>query len=218
MGFFMIQNTLRTIITAVFFLFIVLIDSVTGAQESERLFDEIFQTNKPQQARGLHTGEIGQVRDMILPPGWRQGERRGGQIFSLAFHPASNPEASLVFRYRGFRVSKEAAAGFSSILSQKPGKLDHTDLRSLPEIIGNIAKPEVFSFDHVLIEEINGRRVLSIKGNYTNEHSGLFALYGDADRSAPGTVVQEISFSAPPVVFERYLPEMIESLHTILWK
>jgi len=181
-------------------------------------FEEIFRAPGSEGAKGLNTGEIGQARNMRLPAGWRPGERHDGRIFSQAFHLESNAGVTLVFRYRGYRVSKEAASEFVRILAQKPGHASLPDSGSLREIIGILAHTDVFAIETARVESINGRHVLSTQGRYHKDRCHELTIYVDADRSEPGTVVQEIHYLAPSAVFDQYLEHIRDAFRTIVWK
>lgn len=188
------------------------------AQKTDRLFNEIFRPSDPQNDQSLHTGEIGQVLDMRLSAGWRRGERRGSIAYSQAFHLKSNADVMLVFSYRGYRLSRGAASEFTKILSQYPGNVSSADFHSLPEIIGpNVSKIN-FVIDAIRVDVLNNKKVLSVEGRYSKDPVRRLTLYIDADRSEPGTVVQEISYIAPVAEFDKHIEDIRASFRSILWK
>jgi hypothetical protein len=76
----------------------------------------------------------------------------------------------------------------------------------------------VFAIEGVRVEMINGRRVLSIEGRYRRDRYRDLTIYVDADRSEPGTVVQEIRYLAPSAFFDRHLEDIRDAFRSIVWK
>lgn len=192
-----------------------------GNGEVSKFLDQ-WLSSKSSDKTGGKMGEsigIGQVAEMNLPPGWKEGqpEKSGSGTSSFReFHAADSPEAKLCFYYRGRRISEEGGRHFHNLLEKPPHNLSAEEVQSLGEALRDRANPDDFNMLVAKTEDINGKRVLVIEGRYKEIQQDTRALLVDSDGS--GTAVQEIYYQAPKDLFPKYLLAASSAMKSIQWK
>ncbi len=189
--------------------------------ETSRLMDDVMtailmNATKPS---SLELSDHGQVRKIDIPPGWEEGPNYDGREHSASykeFHPAGDKDCQLGFYYRGRRTSEAAGKNFHDQLAKPPHALSADELKSVAEIIRDKSNPADFNTKSARTEDVNGKRVLILEGQYTANKQYAKHLFVDSDNT--GTAVQEIFFQAPEHKFQNFSKPADEALKSIKWK
>ena len=73
-----------------------------------------------------------------------------------------------------------------------------------------------FALSSARVEDLNGKKVLVVEGQYTQSGDKIHAVYVDADGS--GRFVQEIFYQSPKDEYDAYWKEAGKEFKTIDWK
>jgi hypothetical protein len=164
--------------------------------------------------------DIGQVADMKLPAGFVPGKQSGGNGGSVSsfqeFHSGSNPDMKVYFEYRGHRMSPGASADFHSVLAEPAHNLPQPELDKLHEVLQAKGGPSDFQISTAKTQDVNGKRVLVVEGDYLKFGLRARTMYVDSDGT--GGAVQEITFQAPTNVFKQNIIQGTKSLESVTWK
>lgn len=162
---------------------------------------------------------IGQVKQIEIPGGWEAGpdyNKRQHAATYQEYHPAGAPECQLGFYYRGRRTSDAAGKTFHDLLDKPPHALTDAEFRSLEEIVRDKAKAEDFRLESAKTEDLNGKRVLRVKGRYVGNQNDAEHVFIDADGT--GSAVQEVFFQAPKDKFSKHIKHAEDAIRSIRWK
>jgi len=161
----------------------------------------------------------GQVQKFTLPPTWREENVKPRSSFDIVtlrkFCPPESSDVQLCFYYRGMPMGEPAAGKFQLVLSGEPRLLAGVDIRTAEGALGSLANPEEFEIASAETQNLNGRRVMRLTGRWLQIQYDTIHILLDADGS--GTQVQEIYYAAPSNFYDRYLPEIMQSLQSIVW-
>ncbi len=163
--------------------------------------------------------DLGQINKIDLPGGWKNGtDYNNGQHSATykEFHPAAAPDCQLGFYYRGHRTSESAGCNFHNLLQKPPHNLSEQELKSLGEIVRDKANPKDFTATSARTEDLNGKRVLMIEGEYTASKQVAKHMFIDSDGT--GTAVQEVFFQADSKQYPKYSPAASDAMKSIKWK
>jgi hypothetical protein len=161
--------------------------------------------------------DIGQVADMKLPPGFVSGkENAGPNAFFKEFHSGSDPDVKVYFEYRGHRMSPDGSTKFHDILAQPAHNLAQKELDQLSEVLQTKAQASDFQISTAKTQDINGKRVLLVEGDFLKYGLRARTLYVDSDGT--GSAVQEVTFQAPTDRFNKNTVKGTQSLNSITWK
>jgi hypothetical protein len=162
----------------------------------------------------------GQVEKITLPAKWREEEvnpRSSMDIVTLRkFCPPESSDVQLCFYYRGMPMGEPASEKFQSVLSGQARQLEIEDIRTAEGALGSLSNPEEFVIASARTEELNGKRVMRLEGNWRQIQYDTIHILLDADGT--GAEVQEIYYAAPSTLFNRYVQEIEKSLNSIVWK
>jgi hypothetical protein len=189
------------------------------AAESQKRFDEIFRTGSHEDPPRLSI-QIGPIARMPLPPNWHETERRDGRMVARTYRPTAGPaRVFLSYSYRGFRLDPQAAAQLCrSLYKRRPGRVNKNEIAALTGALGEKGYAGTFAIQTAMLEELNGKRVLVVDGDYKEYPLRAKSIYIDADQAQPGTVVAELSFVADRDSYGRYLPEVMAAFRRITWR
>lgn len=160
----------------------------------------------------------GQIARLTIPPGWIERPSSGGGIQAQSlreFVPEKNPDVQLGLFYRGAPISEEAAKALRKVLGRIPHKLSGEEYDSLTEVLGNAAYPGAFDMRMAATQDLNGRKVIAVKGSWTAGNRDSYTLFVDADGS--GRFVQQIFYSAPQDKYHLYIEAVYEAFHSLEW-
>jgi len=169
---------------------------------------------------GLDAKDIGQVADMKLPAGFVAGQKNDGGFGNSGsfqeFHSAGDADVKVFFQYRGHRMSQDASDKFHHLLSEPPHNLRQSEIDQLGEVLEGKSQPTDFQITTAKTQDIHGKRVLVVEGDYLNFGLRSRTLYVDSDGT--GSAVQEIAFQAPKDLFNKNVVQGTKSLESINWK
>jgi len=159
----------------------------------------------------------GQIQSLTVPDGWVK--RADGNLPAGAglveYHAPGHDDIRLNSFYRGHRVSVESAKAFQDCLAKSPHQLQSAELKALDAVLGD--KSYDFDIFFAKTADLNGKRVLSVEGRYTDkEHTGSQTIYVDSDGT--GSAVQEISYSARGNDYAANLTQAQKAFKSIVWK
>lgn len=190
-----------------------------AAEERRKLLEEFMAPTYTGGASKPTVTDIGQIQTMTLPDDFVQGPSRSGTAGNSMFqeyHLKSDADIKVYFQYRGRRMSNAGAREFQSVLSQPPHTLKQAELDKVSETLRDKSDHQTFRIMSAKTQDINGKRVLIVDGQYLKH--GLYArtMYVDSDKT--GSVVQEITFQTPMSKLTSYLAKGVKSQESIAWK
>jgi microcompartment protein CcmK/EutM len=156
---------------------------------------------------------------MNVPEGWvkRDGVKLKANAGLVEYHPAGDNDVRLNSYFRGNRISDDGAKAFTDCLNGAVHAIakGSEELKSLSEVIDD--KSGNFNISSAFTEVLNGKKVLVVEGAYKDaEHTTSRSVYVDSDGT--GSVVQEISYTAPGSIYKTHLPAAEKALKSIKWK
>lgn len=166
----------------------------------------------------------GQIKSMVLPPGWVEKEEPEAEAAAIGkvdsavvFHPPEGDAARICLYYRGYplRVG-DFARRFSELVAGQERALSSEELESLSGVVRNAYQSESFAVQDARVKSLNGRNVLVVEGQYTDSQACLLNIFIDVDGS--GEQIQEIIFSGPPDQYNQRREEALASLESIEWE
>lgn len=166
----------------------------------------------------LEVIEYGQIKRMLLPSDWVEGERierAVGNSSMREFNPSDNQHVRLFLFYRGHDLGKQAAELFRSALLTGDHELSRAEINALESVIGEKADSADFSITDARTVSLNGRRVLVVEGYYHPLKEESLSIFIRADWS--GRLVQEIIFQAPTAQYAQYANKVRAAVQSIEW-
>jgi len=159
---------------------------------------------------------VGQVSSMVIPEKWekRSPEDMPAGAGLVEYHAPGVQDVRLNSFYRGRRINPTTGKYFHDALQAVPHELTGIELENLQEVFDD-KRSTNFDARSARTEEWNGRKVLILTGRYKSDPIFGQTIYVDSDGT--GTAVQELSFTAPEKLYERFLPDAQKSLKSIKW-
>lgn len=175
------------------------------------------------EATGLSTNKtpgrtmvsFGQVESVILNADWEHGISQQTPTPFTEYHSSKFPETKLCFYYRGHRMSDESSANFARTLAKPDHPLSKAELKSLEEVLGVKSDEQAFKMLDARTKSLNGKRVMILRGTYTEKQYETEAVYVDSDGT--GGTVQEIYWQSPRMDYLAQ-SQAKASLRSVLWK
>ncbi len=152
-----------------------------------------------------------------MPAGFVEGKQYAGTVFSKEFYSEDEPEVRISFKIAGHRLSPNAASNIHSILGRPTHNLDKLDIDSIRELLSEKASAEKFKMFFAKTEDHRGKKVLVIEGQFKELQMHSRTMYVDFDLQLAGSYSQEVTFQAPPKLFNKYFIRVMKSLKTIEW-
>jgi len=162
----------------------------------------------------------GQIKVMDLPSGFveepvPQNEWLNGPHIRN-FYLEENPDVRIAFYFRGHQIREKENQTFVELLNNENHVLNEDEVSSLQQIIYENCQPENFKVSIATIENINGKHVLYVEGNWVESDNYDIGVFISAN---PETcLVQEIHFLAPLDQQANYRHLFDQSLDSIQWK
>lgn len=178
--------------------------------------------NEGSAVEGMPINNHGQIKSMSMPSGWTEQSSTsssGGGIGSRSFrvfNPQDNKDVEITLFYRGLPISEDAGNNFKKILHEPAHKLSKEELEQLDDVLSELGNPAVVDLFSVATEDLNGKRVLRIAGEYKKKQNRFDEIFIDADGS--GRAIQEIYYLAPKDVYQRYEKQAFQAFTSINWR
>lgn len=137
-------------------------------------------------------------------------------VSSVGCRPKDNANVELNIYYRGSHLDPEAAKRFHDLLSKPPHLLSSDELKQVSQALRDKANPENFKILSAKTETINGRTVLSIEGSYRQFDVRAQVKYVDSE--ADGSIVREVSYTAPAKDYAKYILAAQKSFSSLIGK
>ncbi len=167
----------------------------------------------------MKVANLGVIRSMLLPEGWlasRQIFAQAGNSYLLRYTPPGLSQVRLCFFYRGKLTEVDSGRALRRILQQKLHRLEPAEIEELSEILRDQSSPELFQLEEAMTIDLNSRAVLMSHGRFVEFNFKAYSIFIDSGED--GCAVQEIYFTAPPQMWDRYLPPVLNSLAAIEWQ
>ncbi len=161
---------------------------------------------------------IGQVRLMTLPPNWNMKKREdkdGTQTFYEVWASPEDESTTFEFYYRATPIKDSIAKAFSLILRSDPHPLNTREIQSLGIMISYAFDKELFNLIDISTENLNGRRVLMIEGEFMQDGITRLHIFVDADNT--GRAIQELIFQAPTSDYSNSVKVGERAFDSIIW-
>lgn len=124
--------------------------------------------------------------------------------------------SQIVFFYSGRPNSEADGNAFRNILAEPAHKLSAEELKSLEKTLGDLADKESFKLSEAQSRDVNGKRVLDVKGTWLFNNNQYHGLLFNGDGS--GQVVQQIYLMAPESVYRTLNNDLELAAGTIKWR
>ena len=183
--------------------------------------------------KGLKISNQGQIKEITLSGDWQEATTPGNQNVLRSeriFHPktiqeqetrtanddSGKKEANLVFFYSGRPNDEADGKAFRKALEAPPHKLSSDELKQLERTLGDLADKESFQLAEAATRDINGKRVLDIKGTWLYDRSQYHSVLIDGDGT--GQVVQQMYLMAPASAFAKLDGNFESACSSIKWR
>jgi hypothetical protein len=173
----------------------------------------------PSVPAGRELGNIGPIHRITIPDDWTQAISRYNAIGASAYdeyRPPNETEVRFFFWYRGLPLEDADAKAFAEILERPEHVLHSDEVAKLKELLRFKLDANLFEMKGIQTQNLNGKRVLAIKGLYKEDNKEMLAML--IDGTGTGAVVQEIEFQAPAEKFARYALQAKQAMKSICWK
>jgi len=171
---------------------------------------------------GTRIENQGQIDSIDFPEGWVAGKPQpnpgiGARSYREVFRK-DNPDTSVSFFYRGLPINDQSAHNFRDVLSKPPHALSEQEKESLKDVLSTKTPvgSDQFKMTDARVEDLNGKKVLVVEGQYTKSGDKIHAVYVDADGT--GRVVQEIFYQSPADQYAKYWKQADRAFKSIDWK
>jgi hypothetical protein len=186
--------------------------NLASDSESAALFNSIFNDSVKPAAAVMSDGRLA----MRMPTNWQLVEN--GHLpmgtSSMGCRPKDNPQVELNIFYGGPSFDMDAARKFHELLEKPPHLLSSAELKAVGDTLGNKADHQYFKILSAKTEELNGRTVLSIEGNYTQWPISAQVKYVDSGHD--GSSVRAVSYTAPTKDYAKYLLQANKSFKSLI--
>lgn len=194
--------------------------------QRRRLYEELMQGDSATanltgaKLSSVQVIDRGQISSMSMPSGFERGQTIGGSYANNSFqdyHLKSNADVKFYFDYRGSRMGAESSRLFHDLLAKPAHALTAQELESMHQVLGaNRSNKDDFRISSATTEDLNGKRVLKIEGNYPKHGLNARTIFVDSDGT--GSAVQEITFQAPTAEFLKHKANSDNAFKSIRWK
>lgn len=195
---------------------------------------------------GVSVENQGQVKLITLPQNWQEATAKSDSNILRSerfFHPVSESEIGvekdqkssaraddsktsaqtddskntrIVFFYSG-RANLEADGNqFKKTLEAEPHKLSADEIKGLEKTLGDLADPESFKLTEAHTKDLNGKRVLDVKGVWLYDNKQYHGVLINGDGT--GQVVQQIYLMSPERNFSKHDIQFEASCRSIRWR
>jgi hypothetical protein len=161
----------------------------------------------------------GQVKFIAIPHGFvecPQPSREMDVRFLRTFKSSDDERVELAFFYRGAPMNKFIGTDFRNILSSPPHELSSEEIESIQLVLRDASEPDWFDLTSARTDVLQGKTVLLIEGTWKNSHLYNLGIFIDVDGT--GCTVQEIHYTAPLDVREKYAAIARAAISSIEWK
>lgn len=189
--------------------------------QRRRLYEELMQDGAAEnKLNNIQVIDRGQISRMSMPSGFERGQTIGGTYANDSFqdyHLKSNADVKFYFDYRGSRMGAQSSRSFHDLLAKPAHALTAQELESMHQVLGaNRSNKDDFRISSATTEDLNGKRVLKIEGNYPKHGLNARTIFVDTDGT--GSAVQEITFQAPAAEFLKHKASSDNAFKSIHWK
>jgi hypothetical protein len=209
-----------------------------------RLFLESLEASKEDSSRtpakGIAVENQGQIKMMNLPGNWQETIAKSDSNVLRSerfFHPGLEPEGSkvgvdkdskisnragdskdtrLVYFYSGRPNSEADGNQLRQTLQADPHKLSNEEIKQLGKTLGDLGDPESFKLTDARTRDLNGKRVLDVKGIWLYDNKQYHGVLINGDGS--GQVVQQIYLMSPEHSFSKYDAQFEAACRSIKWR
>jgi hypothetical protein len=161
---------------------------------------------------------FGAVSLMHMPDRWQeedQGPVLFGQAASRVFRPPQTNVGGLFLRLLPMALNGPTQKSWLFALSGRPRKLAGQQLAELEDVLRWMLDPAVFAIESAKTADLNGKRVLAIRGVWLEHDFQVLSFF--LDTTGKGDFVQEIYYGAPTAQYEEWLPAARAAFATIIW-
>ncbi len=156
------------------------------------------------------------IKGLDAPDGWSREITECGldrTSCSVSFTPPDGSDSTLSFYDRGFPVVGSGGEKFRQLINKPPHMLNADEIEQLSEqVIGPLADKSAFTITRAETQELNGKRVLTIDGDWSSGKAfhGYFI-------PAPENRIREMYFEGDKPAFIQHLQSAIDSMRSIQW-
>ncbi len=182
---------------------------------SERLMDSIFNLPSNSDVRSISEGSVALMR---VPEGWKTV---GGDdqlplgVRSLGCRPGDNDRVEVNIFNSGTKLTKNTADAFRQILQAGPHSLSDSEIEKLGDLMGQTGpqNPD-FKMTSARTLDLHGKKVVAVEGRFQKWNVDTTMIFASRDDNS----TQQISYTAPSSVYDKYLPDARRSIDSIVWK
>lgn len=156
------------------------------------------------------------IKGLETPDGWEREITECGldrTACSVNFRPTDGSDTTLSFYDRGYPVVGSGAELFQQLIEKPSHVLNEDEIKQLTEqVIGVLADKSAFKITRAQTEDLNGKRVLTIDGDWSNgkKFHGYFI-------PAPDHRIREMYFEGDKQAFDTNFRSALDSINSIQW-
>lgn len=161
------------------------------------------------------------INKITVPDQWSKEvtEARFGEVAkSVSFSPPDGEGTELALYDRGFPIAQTEGDNFRAVLEKEPHVLDQKEISTLNEqVLGSsVGDRSAFDLKHAETKLINGKKVLTVEGDWKDGGKKFFGCYIPKDDSF--REIQEVYFEGAEPSFSKFRPEAEKAVSSITWK
>lgn len=188
---------------------------------------------------GLALSDRGPIKNIQFPNGWQQTDSTTGGVGNRSietYGPPSDKGVGISVFYGGLPTSDAGARAFTQLLTDKPAtggpqQLTADEIKSVADALGRLNvgdnqytntgryRPPVFHIDSARTEQVNGRTVLAVEGDFVDMNGkpvkGFSGVFADTDGT--GKRIQQVYLQGAPDKVPQYKKQLEETLSSIEW-
>ncbi len=163
--------------------------------------------------------KVGPVRELTIPAQW-YGEPLYNQGFGIythwAFRHVAEPRAWWFLFCAGKRYSEEVGEMIANKLFRPDLRLTGDDCLSVLKWMPEMPCEVKYGNESLQVGTLNGRRAAFLHRMWCNDQTKAFQT--EADGAGDGTIMIELTYKAPPEIFERYLSDAHQITNSVVWR
>lgn len=162
----------------------------------------------------------GAIASITIPEGWIASKAPHESTYlydKVEVRPPGTMNTRLVFFRPNQATNYRAGLSFLACLTEAPHELSTSEIDRIRESLGNVGSAMNFQIHNACTQDLNGRKVIIIEGEWTHGIKFCGIFYDGGAGVDRGTVVHQIFFEGPPEEYASLLNCFLVALQSIEW-
>lgn len=193
--------------------------AVAAGEENGRGLRRLFGKHRIKADQAEKIDDVGVIDDYVLPGGFHKVKDLNQAVFDVKeFQTATSPTMKIAYwnwNKPGSTFPPEVSTSFQNVLSQKPHKLDQSEIDSVAQVFPSGLYGYNGNFDTLDIrtERLDNRNVLIMENQWRDQDRRSYGIFFPSDKTA--SQVEHLHFEATRAEFRRNWPRVKQSFSRI---